>query len=151
MIACTTNVYYLIALQYTLSLLVVCFHLLVLTPMALHNNLLLLIPNSIDSLFVTNVKNIGVDLGEQWRVPSKIEKRPCNYQLLPRFAPPIFWSAIQIFLTSLRQCQEVRSVKRHTKDRLRQRRETNKQNSYGERNTEEGKSLFSKSQHMKGD
>src|SRR6218665_3120052 len=42
--------------------------------------------------------------GSPGTCPQIIEKRPCIYHFLPPFAPPIFWFAHPIFLTSLRQC-----------------------------------------------
>jgi len=49
---------------------------------------------------------IGVDLGggSPGKSPPIIEKRPCIYHFLPRFASQIFWFAHPIFLTSLCQC-----------------------------------------------
>src|SRR6218665_1206178 len=50
--------------------------------------------------------SIGVDFGGQpghGPLPI-IQKHPCISHFLPPFAPPIFWFAHPIFLTSLRQC-----------------------------------------------
>ena len=54
---------------------------------------------------------IGVDFGKfggsPGTCPPIIENRPCIYHFLSPFAPPIFWFALPIFLTSLRQCMHV--------------------------------------------
>src|SRR6218665_3931979 len=53
--------------------------------------------------------HIGVDFGgaARARAPPIIEKCPCIYHLLPPFAPPKFWFALPIFLTSLCQWQSL--------------------------------------------